>query len=490
MTVFSRRDFVRAGGAAAACALAGLARAADGKTHMSKAPSILLVIADDWSWPHAGAYGDPVARTPAFDRLAREGMLFTHAFCAAPTCTASRGSILTGQAPHRLREGANLWSTLPADIPVYPDLLEQAGYFVGHCGKGWGPGKVEAGGRTRNPAGPAFGSFAEFLDARPSDAPFCFWLGSRRPHRPYTAGRGVREGLDAERVAVPPFLPDSPEVRSDLADYYAEVAAFDSEVGEALRLLEERGLDKNTLVVVTSDNGMPFPRAKANLYEAGIRMPLAVRWPGRVKPGTRVRDLVSLTDLAPTFLEAASVAVPEEMTGQSFLDILLEGRSRRLREAVFAERERHAAVRAGSTGYPCRAIRTSHFLYIRNLHPERWPAGDPGEADAELDVQDLAKGPFGDIDNGPTKRFLLANREAPGVREHFQRATALRPAEELFDLSVDPWTLRNVAPESRYSGVLARMRECLDRWMETTGDPRSRGEDGVWDTCPYYGPVR
>ncbi len=456
---------------------------------MQERPNILLVIADDWSWPHAGAYSDPVARTPAFDRVAREGVLFTHAFCAAPTCTASRGSILTGQAPHRLGEGANLWSTLPAELPVYPDILEQAGYFVGHGGKGWGPGRVEAGGRTRNPAGPAFAGFREFLDARPAGAPFCFWSGPRQPHRPYVSGSGVRAGFPLERIPVPPFLPDSPEVRSDLADYHAAVAEFDSHVAGLLDILDERGLAANTLVVVTSDNGMPFARAKANLYEAGVRMPLAVRWPARVEAGRICRDLVSLTDLAPTFLDVAGLEPPPAMTGRSLLDILLEGRSRRAREAVFTERERHAAVRAGNRGYPCRSVRTRHFLYIRNLHPERWPAGDPGDMDATPPAQGLALGPFGDIDAGPSKSYLLGNRDAPGVREHFLRATARRPEEELFDLSVDPWTLHNVASEPQYSGAKKRMRDLLDAWMEATGDPRARGEDGGWDDAPYYGPA-
>src|SRR6185503_13989215 len=191
-------------------------------------PNILLVVADDWSHPHAGAYGDRTVKTPAFDRVAREGALFENAFTTAPSCTPSRAAILTGQTPHRLAEGGNLHSFLPARFAVYPDLLEAAGYHVGFTGKGWGPGRFEPGGRTRNPAGPAFESFEAFLQKRPSGAPFCYWFGSNHPHRPYQAGSGARAGLRAESVAVPAFLPDTPEVRNDLLDYYQEVQLFDA----------------------------------------------------------------------------------------------------------------------------------------------------------------------------------------------------------------------------------------------------------------------
>lgn len=157
-------------------------------------PNILFCFADDWSWPHAGAYGDKVVKTPAFDRVAREGFLFTRAFSAAPSCTASRAAILTGQSPHRLEEGGTLHGYLPKKFPVYPDLLEQAGYAVGFTGKGWGPGNFKAGGRERNPAGPPSKSFDEFLKTVPAGKPFCFWFGSLDPHRPYEKGSGLAAG--------------------------------------------------------------------------------------------------------------------------------------------------------------------------------------------------------------------------------------------------------------------------------------------------------
>jgi arylsulfatase A-like enzyme len=438
-------------------------------------PNILFVIADDWSYPHAGVYGDATVKTPAFDRVAREGALFLNAFTMAPSCTPSRAAILTGQAPHRLAEGGNLHSFLPARFPVYPDLLEAAGYHVGFTGKAWGPGRFEPGGRSRNPGGPPFESFDAFLAKRPSGKPFCYWLGTNHPHRPYQAGSGARAGLRADTVAVPPFLPDTPEVRSDLLDYYQEVQLFDEQLMRLLQALEQAGELDQTLVVVTSDNGMPFPRAKANLYDAGTRMPLAIRWPARVKAGTRVDAFVGHDDLAPTLLEAAGAKAPAEMTGRSLL-ALMSGAREKQRDAAFFERERHANVRKGDLAYPARGVRTAEFLYIRNDRPDRWPAGDP-----ELV---FAVGPFGDIDGGPSKELLL--KDATHAR-FFALATAKRPAEELFDLRKDPGQLRNVAAERAYAKDLARLRARLQEWQRRTGDPRLTSDDDRWDRYPYYG---
>lgn len=312
----TRREFINA-----ACVLPTVV---SGKARQRPAgpPNILFCLGDDFGWPHAGVYGDRVVRTPTFDRVAREGVRFSHAFCAAPSCTPSRASMLTGQAPHRLREGGNLYGPLPAEIGTYPDLLEESGYRVGFTRKGWGPGDFEAGGRKRNPAGPAYEDFSAFLESTDRSRPFCFWFGSLDPHRPYEAGSGAKSGLKLEHVRVPPMWPDVPEIRSDILDYYFEVERFDREVGELLKLLETRGMLENTLVVITGDNGWPFPRAKANLHDAGTRQPFAVRWPARVKPGRVLDDFISLTDLAPTFLEAAGLKPRADMTGLSFLGLL------------------------------------------------------------------------------------------------------------------------------------------------------------------------
>ncbi len=436
-------------------------------------PNILVLIADDWGFGHAGVYGDKVVKTPAFDQLAAEGALFTRAFCASPSCTPSRAALLAGQAVHRLRDSGNLWSTLSPKIDVYPDLLDRKGYAVGLRGKGWGPGDFRADGRTRNPAGPNVKDFSAFLKGLSADQPFCFWFGSSDPHRTYEKGSGAKAGLKAEDVVVPPYLPDTPEVRSDLLDYYLEVQRFDRDCAELLQTLEASGRAANTIVVVTSDNGMPFPRCKANVYDSGTRMPLAIRWPGKIKPQV-VDALVSHTDLAPTFLEAAGLPAPAPMTGRSLLP-LLSGQAQ-VRDRVFFGRERHANVRAGDLSYPCRAIRTTTHAYLRNLRPDRWPGGDP--------EQWFAVGPFGDCDGGPTKDVVLADRTST----FFRHAFAKRPEEELYDLAKDPHQLTNLAADPACAELKAKLRAELDAWLKETGDPRALDPaTDVFDTYPYHG---
>lgn len=475
----TRREFLRtAGTVAVGLALSNLGvLPAEGAAN--DRPNILFIIADDWSFPHASIHGDKVVKTPNFDKVAREGVLFTNSHCAAPTCTASRGGVLTGQAIHRLDEGANLYGTLPARFETYPDILEKNGYFIGMNGKGWAPGQLEPVGRTRNPAGPNFTNFREFITQAPKDKPFCFWFGSHFPHRDYDGGSGARSGMKPEDVDVPPFFPDTPEVRDDILDYYMEVQQFDAQVGAILNNLELSGRADNTIVVITSDNGMPFPRAKATLYEAGTHMPLAVRWPKKIRGGRKVDTPVSLTDFAPTFLEAAGLTPPSEMTGASLLGLLTDDKPLD-RDAVFTERERHVNCRKGDLSYPCRAVRTKDFLYIRNFRPRLWPAGDP-----EMWV---AVGPFGDIDTSPTKYLLLDKRDDPKVKPFFELATAMRPGEELFDLKKDPWCLDNVADDPAFAETKKMLSEKLRDWMTKTADPRAKGtEDPRWDNYPYAG---
>jgi arylsulfatase A-like enzyme len=461
-----------------AVSLAATSAIDTGAAPADERPNILFALADDWAWPHAGVYGDKVVKTPTFDAVAADGMLFSHAFCVAPSCTPSRAAILTGQASHRLEESGNLWSILRKKYDCYPDLLEAAGYHVGFTRKGWGPGSLDGSGRTRNPAGPFYKDFATFLHSVPAGKPFCFWFGSHDPHRPYVKGSGVSSGMRLEDVFVPPYLPDSPEVRSDICDYYFAVQRYDREVGTILKLIEAAGKLNNTMVVMTGDNGWPFPRAKANLYDAGTRQPLAVRWPARVKPGRKSDAFISFQDLAPTFLQAAGLEPAAAMTGHSFLD-LLTGTSTVGRDRVFLERERHANVRRGNLGYPCRAVRTREFLYIRNFHPERWPAGDP--------QMWKAVGPFGDIDGGPSKELVLKGLDDNVLGRFFQLACGKRPHEELYDVRQDPYELTNLADRPEYAQTKRTLTKSLDEWMRTTNDPRASATDDRWDRYPYFG---
>ena len=442
----------------------------------SKRPNILFAISDDQSFAHTGASGDLTVRTPVFDRVAREGVRFSHAYCSSPSCTPSRSTILTGQHCFRLGQAANLWSSLDARHAVYPDLLEKSGYHVGYSRKGWGPGDATALGRTRNPAGDRYADFETFYSEKERGKPFCFWFGSTDPHRSYERGSGLRSGLRLDDVRVPAFLPDAPEIRSDLLDYYAEIERFDSDLGAILAHLEKHDELDNTLVVVTSDNGMPFPRAKTHLYDYGARLPLAVRWPERIPGGRVVDDFISFADFAPTFLEAAGLPSLPEATGHSFLDLLESDRQGRIdsaRDHVILARERHTTRRADRVGYPMRAIRTWEHLYIRNLESERLPGGDPPV--------------FGDCDGSPTKDYLLARRNLPDGKKYFELAFGKRPTEELYDHAYATDQTQNVAPQAKYSAVRETLCTRLDQRLLELEDPRALGRDFPWDNQPYYG---
>jgi arylsulfatase A-like enzyme len=286
--------------------------------------------------------------------------------------------------------------------------------------------------------------------------------------------------MKLEDVMVPPFLPDTPEVRSDILDYYSRIQRFDRDTGEILKLLQSAGRLDNTLFVMTSDNGMPFPRAKTNLYDSGTRMPLAVRWPARVKGHRRIDDFISFTDFAPTLLEAASLKPLPEMTGRSFLALLTGAEKPGSRNTVFLERERHANVRRGDLSYPVRAVRTREFLYIWNLKPDRWPGGDP--------EMYHSVGPFGDCDNSPTKDVILERREDPGISKFFKLAFAKRPAEELYDLARDPHQLTNMADRSDFAAAKNKLRAIVQGWMIETADPLASRSDDPWDHYRYFGP--
>jgi N-sulfoglucosamine sulfohydrolase len=452
-------------------------------------PNILFLLADDWAWPHASCLGDPVVKTPTFDRLAQEGVMFRNVHCAAPSCSASRAAMLTGQWPWRLERGANLWSSLPTKFDVYPDLLEKAGYFVGLTGKGYGPGNDE--GRPHNAAGPAFANFAAFLAARPKDRPFCFWLGSHHPHRAYPRDCGVKHGLDPAKVVVPPYLPDNDAVRRDICDYYFQSEEFDRQAGEFLAALEKIGELDNTLIAISGDNGWPFPRCKATLYDTGTHQPLAICWRGHVKPGRVVEDFVSLADLAPTFLEAAGVVRPAAMTARSLMDVLLSDKSGQVdpaRDHVLTMMERHAPNgradgEQNNVGYPMRSILTKEFHYIRNFRPGRWPAGDP-PARAMPKFDALTSNTFAgfcDVDAGPSKAWIMLHHDEPAVKPFYERAFGKRPARELYDLRKDPYELKNVAENADYANTAKDLDARLMGELKATGDPRATSGGDEFD---------
>ena len=456
----------------------------------STRPNILFIIFDDWNGStHAGAYGCDWVRTPNFDRIAREGVLFKNAFTSNPKCSPCRASILTGRNTWQLKEAVSHNGLFPAGFEVYPDLLEKAGYFVGLTGKGWGPGDFRTCGRTRNPAGPSIdkktqdvpasgisrsdyaGNFADFLKQRPADKPFCFWMGFHEPHRAYEYDSGTRLGKKLTEVKVPAFLPDTEIVRRDLLDYAVEVEWGDTQIGRALQVLEESGELDRTLVVVTSDHGMPFPFVKGQIHEDGFHLPLAMRWGKGIKPGRVVEDFVNVRDLAPTFMELADQKPHEQMTGQSLVRILHSEQSGWLenRDVMLIGKERHDIGRVNDLGFPVRAIRTKEFLYVHNFHPDRWPAGNP-----ETD--------FGNCDPGPSKEVLKA------IGGHFHELSfGKRLPDELYRLSDDPECVRNLAYDLAFKNIVEELRYKMMSLLKDEGDPRALGKTELFDTYQYTG---
>ncbi len=457
-----------------------------------KPPNILFLFADDWGYLSSSDGAGQGVKTPAFDRIAKEGVLFRNAHVAAPSCSPSRAAILTGQWPWRLEQGANLRGHIPVKFDVYPDLLKKAGYAVGLTGKGYGPGSNE--GRPHNAAGPTFKDFKAFLAARPQGRPFCFWFGSHQPHRPYLPGHGMKSGMDPAKVFVPPYLPDHEITRSDICDYLKQVERFDQQCDAILEALEEIGELDNTLIVVTGDNGWPFPRSKATCYDSGTHQSLAIRWGERVKGGRTVDDFVNLSDLAPTFLEAAGQPVPPAMTARSLMPLLLSVKSGQVdptRDHTLTGRERHAGSgrtdgKEQNVGYPVRTILTKHFHYIRNYKPERWPAGDPPQpplpAFAKIAADTYAA--YSDCDSGPLKAFLATQHDDPTVKPFAERAFGKRPARELYDLRHDPFEMKNVAEDPAYTEIAKDLDARLMAGLKATADPRASGGGDEFDRYP------
>ena len=273
------------------------------------------MISDDQSFPHASAYGSKMVSTPNFDKVANNGALFMNAFCAAPGCSPSRAAFLTGRNIWQIEEAGTHASSFSAKYETFMESLAEKGYHTGFTGKGWGPGNWKISNRKENPAGPTFGSkkgnyaqaFRNFINVKPKEKPFAFWFGSSDPHRSFEKGSGLNSGKKLNDAEVPSFLPESPEIRNDLLDYAFEIERFDNDCGKMLTILEEEKMLDNTMIIITSDNGMAFPYAKANCTEFGIHMPLAICWKNKIPAKQQVDDLVGFIDLTATIHDAFEI---------------------------------------------------------------------------------------------------------------------------------------------------------------------------------------
>lgn len=469
----------------------------------SKRPNILFALADDASWKHFGAYGATWIDTPNFDRIAEQGLLFTRAYTPNAKCGPSRSSLLTGRNSWQLEELGNHWVDYPkGKYQTYHETLDNNGYHVGYTGKGWSPGDQgqDADGSPRSVLVNRYNqarltppaeyisdidyaeNFRLFLEDREAGQPFCFWYGGNEPHRHYEYGAGIKYGgkLVEDIPQVPRFWPDNEAVRTDMLDYAFEIEHFDQHLGTMLQILEEAGELENTIVVVSSDNGMPFPRIKGQEYEYSNHMPFAVMWPkGITNPGRVIDDYISFIDVAPTFLELAGIDGEKEgmapITGSSLTPLLYSDRSGRIdpkRNYVLIGKERHDIGRPNDTGYPIRGIFQDGYLYLRNFETDRWPAGHPLTG-------------YMNIDSSPTKTSVLESLYNPFTRVYWQWSVGKRPDEELYHVLDDEDCIHDLSQSPMQQNRMIAMRERMLKELKNQDDPRMFGKGEIFDRYEF-----
>lgn len=501
-----------------------------------KRPNILFAIADDQSYAHTGFAGAKFVRTPAFDRVASEGIYFTNCIAGSPGCAPSRSTIVTGRYHWQNEQSGQHASSWMKKYVPFIDLLDANGYVTGRTGKGVAPFQyardeadslwraTDAGGiahsniryengsaadeRTAGGIGAVnyFENFKYFMENVRGDKPFFFWYGATEPHRSYEQDSWKRNNKNLSDAEVPGFFPDHKIIRGDLLDYAVEIEWFDLHLQRMLTYLEEIGELENTIVMVTADNGMPFPRAKANGYEYGVHVPMAVRFPKNFPGGRVVDDPVSFADIAPTILELTGTSADGMLpiSGKSILNILKSKNQSVVdpsKKYVFAGRERHSSSRYLNWGYPVRIIRSKDYLLVWNMKPDRWPAGDPQALDDKGELLPLygidengvhhSEWAFTDIDAAPSKSFIIENWQDETVRPYFDWAHAKRPEFELFDIQNDPYCLDNLSGKAEFAGIENEMKTALTAELTKSEDPRVVGPDReVFDTYLRYSPIR
>jgi arylsulfatase A-like enzyme len=461
----------------------------------SKMPNILICIADDVSYPHMGKDFSWI-KTPAFNRVAADGILFTNAFTPNAKCAPSRACLLTGRNPWQLEQAANMWAYFPAKYKTYPEALREKGYFVGFTGKPWAPGVPgEKGGKLRQLCGDMWNSiklkpatngissvnyasnFIEFLKNKPKDKPFCFWYGGHEPHRRYEYKSGIQSGKKISDIKeVPPFFPDNEVVRNDLLDYALEIEHFDSHLSKILSYLESTDELENTIVIVTADNGMPFPRAKTDEYNFSNHIPLTIMWRNGIKsPGRTVDDYVTFIDIAPTLFDIAGIDDPQKygmqpMTGKSMVPILQKiNKTEKFRDFVLIGKEKHGVGRPDDLGYPIRGIVKDGMLYLHNYRNDLWPVGPPQTG-------------YSNVDGSPTKTEVLKSRKSASTKYLWELTFAKRGIKELYNLEDDPYCINNLINNYYYSEFAMQLSKEMENELKKEADPRMFGQGGIFQS--------
>jgi arylsulfatase A-like enzyme len=467
----------------------------------NRPPNILICIADDASFAHMGANGCTWIKTPGIDRIANEGIRFRHSYTPNAKCAPSRACLLTGRNSWQLEEAANHVCYFPNKFKTFFEALREHGYFTGYTAKGWAPGIVgKIAGKERQLTGTPYnnktitppadyisdndyaGNFQDFLNDKPENQSFCFWYGGREPHRPYEYGAGTEKG--GKKISVIDrmydFFPDNEVTRQDILDYAYEIEYFDLHTQKILQLLEEHNELENTIVIVTSDHGMPFPRIKGQAYDYSNHVPLAIMWKNGINyPGRTVDDFVNFIDIAPTLLEAAQVTEKQSgmqpIEGKSLMDILKSSKSGLIdstRDHVLIGKERHDIGRPHDWGYPIRGIINNNFLYLINFKSSRWPAGNPETG-------------YANCDGGPTKTEILELRRKGIDDQYWQQSFGKRPEEELYSLKGDPDCVHNLADDKKFQSLKENLKNQMFDELKAQGDPRMFGKGYIFDEYKY-----
>lgn len=465
-------------------------------------PNILFCLADDVSFPYFGAYGSSWVRTPNIDKLAASGILFMNAYTCNAKSGPSRSCIITGRNSWQLEAACNHFAFWPSEFKTFPEAMGENGYEVAMTGKGWAPGdpgtkngkKRELTGKPYSnikltPATSAISNvdyaanFNHFIDVRDKSKPFFFWYGSLEPHRKYEYGSGVNKGgyQLTDINTVPAFWPDCEETRNDMLDFAFELEHFDTHLGQMVDKLEKEGLLDNTIIVVTADNGMPFPRIKGQAYHSSNHLPMVVYWPNGIKnPGIKNFDFVNFIDLAPTFLEVANISQDvtgmQPIEGKSLLSLIKSGKEHfdSSRDHILIGKERHDIGRPNDEGYPIRGIVTERYLYVYNFEPGRWPSGNPETG-------------YLNCDGGAVKTAILKEHRS-GKNDFWNLNFGKRPQEELYDLQKDLDCMNNLIDTHEGRKIAAKLKKQMFSELKAQGDHRIMGEQDYYEKMPYCNP--
>ena len=430
-----------------------------GAAAQSPKPNFLFIIADDCTYTDLGVYGGQAA-TPHLNQLAREGMMFSRCFQAAPMCSPTRHCLYTGIYPVKSGAHPNHTFVKPGTRSI-AHYLKEGGYRVALSGKThinppesfpfeYSNAKGKGGGGG-NPDMDAIDAL--FKDAADTGQPFALFACSNEPHTPHN--KGDASAYPPDQLELPPHFVDTPDVRKAFSNYLAEVTYFDGQVGQCLKLLEKHDLDDNTLVMVVSEQGNSFPFAKWTCYDKGLQSGMIVRWPGKTRPGSRTDAMVEYVDVVPTFLQAAGLPLPHVLDGQSFVPVLGGWTDHHKQYSFGLQTTR--GINHGSDYYGIRSVRSDRFRYIRNLTSEAI------------------------FQNTMMKSVWWQSwvKQAEGGSDHAQKMVhrfQYRPAEELYDSEKDPWNLVNLADRPEFQSIKTQLSRALDDWMQDQGDAGQQTE--------------